>query len=250
LKENSECPNSKIRFGKPVAALILFTLVFQSGTVPIFQLSCGATTYSVSKIGTGAPLRKMKTRSPRAPSNNNNAYVVWKNASTSYNLAPYRSVDEATTHNGINFAVLTLMKSPANVTNREPEIKVNPYGFVYVIWRTEKNPLTQNWTSVIFIARSEDGGNTFRSIQNITKYSGLAREAKLETSGAEVYAVFRYFNWKQDSFNVYWVGSQNNETTYSSPQKLGAPSGISLNIPTEFLDPQIPRLRSATRLWK
>ena len=172
-------------------------------------------------------------------SNTNNAYVVWENASASYNLAPFRSVDEATTHNGINFAVLTLMKSPANETNREPEVKINAYGFVYVIWRTEKNPLTNNWVSVMFIARSKDGGNTFPLIQNITQYSGLAREAKLETSGAEVYAVFRSFNWAEDSFNVFWVGSQNNGTSYSPPSQSGSPTGISLNIPTEFFDPQI-----------
>ncbi|MDA4130344.1 MAG: hypothetical protein OK457_06200 [Thaumarchaeota archaeon] len=172
-------------------------------------------------------------------SDTNSAYVVWENASASYNLAPYRSVEEATTHNGINFSVLTLMKSPTNVTNREPEVKVNSYGFIYVIWRTEKNPLTNNWMSVMFIARSEDGGNSFPLIENITTYPGLAREAKLETSGAEVYAVFRSFNWSQDSFNVFWVGSVNNGTSYSLPSQLSGTTGISLNIPTEYFDPQI-----------
>ncbi len=170
----------------------------------------------------------------------NNVYIVWENASANYNLAPFRSVVIATTHNGISFIPLrTLIKSPANITNREPEIKVNPYGFVFVIWRTEQYPLTNKWWSVMTIARSEDNGNTFPLIQNVSKSGALAREAKLEVSGAEVYAVFRYFNWTADSFDIYWVGSQNNGTSYSLLSQLGSQTKISLNLPSEFLDPQI-----------
>ena len=113
-----------------------------------------------------------------------NVYIVWENASANYNLAPFRSVVIATTHNGISFIPLrTLMKSPANITNREPEIKVNSYGFVFVIWRTEQYPLTNMWMSVMTIARSEDNGNTFPLIQNVSKSGDLVREAKLEVSG-------------------------------------------------------------------
>ena len=157
---------------------------------------------------------------PWVATSENNVYVVWNDETPqlkNLKITKPENVDIAlgtldillaTSHDGgFTFEVSNLSESDENSLN--PRITVNENN-VYVAW-TE---ITKN-SDEIFFAVSSDNDNSFSDPINVSRTSGVSRDAAIEVSGNYVYII-----WQESVSGrgeIFFTKSENNGISFTDP---------------------------------
>jgi len=157
---------------------------------------------------------------PWVAASENNVYVVWNDETPqlkNLKITKPENVDIAlgtldillaTSHDGgFTFEVSNLSESDENSLN--PRIAVNENS-VYVAW-TE---ITKN-SDEIFFAVSSDNDNSFSDPINVSRTSGVSRDAAIEVSGNYVYII-----WQESVSGrgeIFFTKSENNGISFTDP---------------------------------
>jgi hypothetical protein len=134
---------------------------------------------------------------PQMAVNGNNVYIVWAD-DTSLNRDIYFI---SSNDGGQTFGdVVNLSNNTADSYNQEISVSGNN---VYVVWQ-DAQKLTQGNSSISFIS-SNDGGQTFGDVVNLSNNAGKTSFPKISSSQENVYVA-----WNIDSGDRSIVGGVNN----------------------------------------
>ena len=135
---------------------------------------------------------------PQMAVNGNNVYIVWAdNTSLNRDIYFISSNDGGQTFGD----VVNLSNNTADSYNQEISVSGNN---VYVVWQ-DAQKLTQGNSSISFIS-SNDGGQTFGDVINLSNNAGKTSFPKISSSQGNVYVA-----WNIDSGDRSIVGVNNTE---------------------------------------
>jgi hypothetical protein len=143
--------------------------------------------------------------------------VVWADATTT--IGTFDIFFAASNDNGQTFS------SPINISNTpnfsfDPQISTEGNN-VYVVWR-DSTPGNFD----IFFAESNDNGQTFSSLINISNNAGSSLSPQISTEGNHVYVVWQD-NTPGIETDIFFTHSNDNGLTFSTPVNLSNTIGES-----------------------
>jgi hypothetical protein len=117
----------------------------------------------------------------------------------------------------------SLDPSQTSPSRNRPAITLNEDN-VFVIWPDNK---TTTGKSEIFLAKSADGGASFKDILNLSNTTGRSANPELIISGANIYVT-----WLEDfnntgNWEIYFKASNDNGTTFNKPINISNNTGLS-----------------------
>lgn len=175
------------------------------------SIDAGQSFSSIKTLSTNAD-----TRTCLVAASSTNVYIVWCNTNGELHLA--KSTDF-----GANFGATQTLST--NVIFGGEELLA--FGDnVYVVWIEQGNNNLQD----IFFRASNDGGNNFGGIVNVSNTPGFSGNPKLSAALSNVYIV-----WEDESpgnNDIYFSRSTNNGGSFQPPQ----------NLSTSSLASQLPRI--------
>src|SRR5918995_462926 len=117
----------------------------------------------------------------------------------------------------------SLDPSQTSPSRNRPAITLNEDN-VFVIWPDNK---TTTGKSEIFLAKSADGGASFKDILNLSNTTGRSANPELIISGDNIYVT-----WLEDfnntgNWEIYFKASNDNGTTFNKPINISNNTGLS-----------------------
>jgi hypothetical protein len=103
--------------------------------------------------------------------------------------------------------------------SREPILATASKDNLYIIWRDDT---TGNYE--IYFRASHNNGTTFAPVKNLSKNSGVSREAVVTASGSNVYALWR--DNTPGNYDVFFRASHDGGRTFAGIVDLSGRSGI------------------------
>ena len=193
--------------------LIYVSIIFICGFIGLSS--------NVYGIGTTFPAEQTISNSngestiPQIATQGNNVFLVWRDIDTT-NTDP-EVLFVKSSDNGANFGSIinitsTLSAATVPVESTTPQIATSE-NFVYIIWQDE----TGSNDSDIYLATSSNSGDSFGSPINISagsSFTGIAQNAKIATSGSNVYVAWEDFS-EDSSGDIYFRASTDNGSTFS-----------------------------------
>jgi hypothetical protein len=135
----------------------------------------------------------------------------------------------SSTSSGSSFNDETNISNTSSSSSTTPQI-TSSGNMVYVVWKDQSTG-----TADIYLKASQDNGNSFGSVVNLSDNSGESSNPAIVTNGSEVFAAWSDLTF--GSGDILFSSSLNNGTSFND-QTSGVPINISDN--SEFSgDPQI-----------
>ena len=139
---------------------------------------------------------------PQTESSENKVFVVWQDNLFGHNRMNYDILLKTSNDGGQTFGdVVNLSNNTADSYNQEISVSGNN---VYVVWQ-DAQKLTQGNSNISFIS-SNDGGQTFGDVVNLSNNAGKTSFPKISSSQGNVYVA-----WNIDSGDRSIVGVNNTE---------------------------------------
>ena len=147
---------------------------------------------------------------------NENVYIVWqntdqnnKNNNKNSSIMFKGSIDSGNTFNDtIELATDTNDAYP----------KVNSFeDYVYIVWNSENNKISQDNNNGLFFIKSSDKGNNFENSIRIAHYN--FGESQIAVNGNEVVIVWGGL-YEKNINDIYFVKSDDNGTSFTDPYTI------------------------------
>jgi hypothetical protein len=117
----------------------------------------------------------------------------------------------------------SLDPSQTSPSRNRPAITLNEDN-VFVIWPDNK---TTTGKSEIFLAKSADGGASFKDILNLSNTTGRSANPELIISGANIYVTWLEDFNNSGNWEIYFKASNDNGTTFNKPINISNNTGLS-----------------------
>ena len=185
---------------------------------------------SVDNGTTFAEIENLSTNStspstgPEVSAVGKNVYVVWQDMVSGSNEIFYRHSNDT----GERFRVVSELSKPRSVDGelaRYPRISVNANN-VYIVWQDQVSGKSE-----IFLRESNDGGNKFSGIKNLSRNNtGDSITPRIASSGNNVYVVWT--DYEPGKAQIYTRASADNAGKFGGIKNVSWSSGSAY-------DPQI-----------
>src|SRR5918994_1422557 len=117
----------------------------------------------------------------------------------------------------------SLDPSQTSPSRNRPAITLNEDN-VFVIWPDNKTSIGK---SDIFLAKSIDGGASFKDVLNLSNTTGRSANPELIISGANIYVTWLEDFNNSGNWEIYFKASNDNGTTFNKPINISNNTGLS-----------------------
>src|SRR5918994_7662680 len=117
----------------------------------------------------------------------------------------------------------SLDPSQTSPSRNRPAITLNEDN-VFVVWPDNK---TSTGKSDIFIAKSIDGGTSFKEILNLSNTSGRSANPELITSDSNIYVTWLEDFNNSGNWEIFFKASNDKGTTFNKPINISNNTGLS-----------------------